>query len=133
MLRARDVMSTDVISVKRDTPILEAVEVLVKNNISGMPVVRDDTTLAGILSEKDAIILFYEAQQAGHKKVRDFMTVPAVAFEEDESLLEVCDFLAKNIFRRVPITSKGKLVGIISVRDVLDSVLRQNYETVSGT
>ncbi|UCG59256.1 MAG: CBS domain-containing protein [Phycisphaerales bacterium] len=133
MLRAKDVMSRDVIFVKKETPILEAVDVLVNNNISGMPVVRNDMTLAGILSEKDAIILFYEAQEAGHKRVGDYMTVPAVAFEENESLLEVCDFLAKNIFRRVPITSEGKLVGIISVRDVLDSVLKQNSETVGAT
>ncbi len=55
MLRARDVMSTNVISVKKDAPIFEAVKLLVENNISGLPVVEDDMTLVGILSEKDAV------------------------------------------------------------------------------
>ncbi len=58
MLRARDVMNTNVISVKKDAPIFEAVELLLENNISGLPVVEDDMTLAGILSEKDVVELF---------------------------------------------------------------------------
>jgi len=61
------------------------------------------------------------------------MTHHPVFFEENESLLAVCDFLTKNIFRRVPITSNGKLVGIISVQDVLDSVLKQRQQAVHAT
>ena len=130
MLRARDVMSKDVISVKEETSMLDAVKILVENNISGLPVVNDDMTLAGILSEKDAVVLFYESEEAENKTVSDYMTSPAVCFEENEALLNVCDFLAKNIFRRVPITSNGKLVGIISIRDVLKSVLQLRHEEV---
>ncbi len=76
-----------------------------KHGISGMPVVTDDMTLVGIVSEKDLIKLFY-GKEGENKRVRDFMTQPAVHFDVDESLLDVCDFLMKNIFRRVPITSK---------------------------
>ncbi len=130
MLRARDIMSKDVISVKNETPILEAIKILVENHISGLPVVKDDMTLTGILSEKDAIVLFYESDEAENKTVSDYMTSPAVCFEEGEALLNVCDFLAKNIFRRVPITSNGKLVGIISIRDVLKSILQLRHEKV---
>ncbi len=130
MLRARDIMSKDVISVKNETPILEAIKILVENHISGLPVVKDDMTLTGILSEKDAIALFYESDEADNKTVSDYMTSPAVCFEEGEALLNVCDFLAKNIFRRVPITSNGKLVGIISIRDVLKSILQLRHEEV---
>ena len=131
MLRAKDVMNRNVISVKKDTPIFEALELLVKNGISGMPIVEDDMTLVGILSEKDAIVLFYEGKEKELKTVSDFMTHPAVSFEENETLLDVCDFLVKNIFRRVPITSKGKLIGIISISDVLDSILQRRREAVS--
>ena len=132
MLRAKDIMSRDVISVKKNTSVLEAIDILVKNNVSGLPVVEDDMTLVGILSEKDAIMLFYSGKDKELKTVSDFMTRPAVFFEENENLLDVCDFLAKNIFRRVPITSKGKLIGIISIRDVLDSILRQRREAIGA-
>lgn len=133
MLRARDIMSKNVISVEKDVPILEAVKLLLENNISGLPVVEDDMTLTGLLSEKDVVELFYEDERVEDKTVSDYMTYPAVSFEENNALLNVCDFLAKNIFRRVPVTSKGKLVGIISIQDILNTILQQRQEKVVST
>ena len=130
MFRARDIMTKNIIAVRKMTPIYEAVEIAVKNGISGIPVVEDDMTLVGILSEKDLIKLIYAKEDAESKTVRDFMTQPAISFEEDESLLDVCDFLMKNIFRRVPITSGGKLVGIISIRDALKYILELRQRSV---
>jgi CBS domain-containing protein len=133
MLRARDIMSKNVISVQRDLPILEAVKLLVENNISGLPVVEDDMTLAGILSEKDVVELFYDSEQVENKTVEDYMTYPAVHFEDNNALLNICDFLVKNIFRRIPVTSDGKLVGIISIQDILNTVLQLRREKVVST
>ncbi len=133
MLRARDIMSRNVISVQKDAPILEAVKLLVDLNISGLPVVEDDMTLTGILSEKDVVELFYDSEQAESKTVEDYMTYPAVYFEDNNALLNICDFLAKNIFRRVPVTSDGKLVGIISIQDILNSALQLRQEKVVST
>ena len=124
MVRAKDVMSESVVCVQADTPALEAIRMLVENNISGLPVVGEDMTLVGMLSEKDALILYYEQRDAAERIVRDYMTCPAVSFDENAPLIEVCDFLSKNIFRRVPITSEGKPVGIVSIKDVLDTTLK---------
>ena len=133
MLKARDIMNTNLVSVKKDTPIFEAVKLLVERNISNLPVVEDDMTLVGILPEKDVVDLFYESEKAENKTVNDYMTEPAVHFEENSGLEKICDFLLKNIFRRVPVTSDGKLVGIISVKDVLNSVLQLRQEKVGST
>jgi len=133
MLRARDVMNTNVISVKKDAPIFEAVKLLVENNISGLPVIEDDMTLTGLLSEKDVVDLFYEGEKAEDRTVSDYMTYPAVCFEDNNALLNVCNFLVKNIFRRVPVTSNGKLVGIISIQDILNSVLELRQEKMVST
>ncbi len=132
MLKARDIMKTDIVSVKKDTSILEAIRILVECDISGLPVIEDDMTLAGVLSEKDVVEIFYESEQAESKTVNDYMTDPAVYFEENMDLTHICDFLLKNIFRRVPITSKGKLIGVISVKDVLSSVLKLRQEKTGG-
>ena len=129
MIAPRDIMTKDVITVKTDTPIYEAMELVAKYDISGLPVVDDDMTLVGVLSEKDVINLLYVSEQREEKTVRDFMTQPALYFEQDESLLDVCDFLRKNVFRRVPITSKGKVVGIISIRDVIAYILQLRRES----
>jgi len=105
MFRAKDIMTRDLITVRESTPVYEAVELAVNHGISGMPVVEDDMSLVGILSEKDLIKIIHEMEDAENKTVSDFMTQPSIGFDLDESLLDVCDFLMKNIFRRVPITS----------------------------
>ena len=129
MIAPKDIMTKDVITVKTDTPIYEAMELVAKYDISGLPVVDDDMTLVGVLSEKDVINLLYVSEKREEKTVRDFMTQPALYFEQDESLLDVCDFLRKNVFRRVPITSKGKVVGVISIRDVIAYILQLRHES----
>jgi len=132
MLKAKDIMTQDVINVKKDTPIYKALELLAKHNISGIPVVGDDMILVGVLSEKDVLSLFYAHEDEKEKTVNDFMTQPAVHFDENESLLDVCDCLANNYFRRVPVTSQGKLVGIISRKDIIDYILQLRHES-AGT
>ncbi|MHC4622269.1 MAG: CBS domain-containing protein [Planctomycetota bacterium] len=132
MLKARDVMTTDVIVVKQDTPILEAVELLVKSEITGVPVVDNDMTLAGVFTEKDALRLFYTHPDERSKTVGDFMTRPAVSYAENDSLQTICDFMMVNYFRRVPVVSKnGRVVGIISRPDLIRCVFRTGRESVS--
>jgi CBS domain-containing protein len=131
MVKAKDIMTKRVISVKTDTPIYDALKLIASYGISGLPVVEDDLTLVGIVSEKDVLSLFYNNND-DEITVDDFMTQPPIFFDENESILDVCDFLRKNIFRRVPITSDGKLVGIISIRDVIEYILLSKCERVAA-
>jgi len=133
MLKAKDIMTKNVISIKKDTPIFEALEILATNNITGVPVVREDMILVGVLSEKDALRLVYAQQDANEKTVDDFMTQPAIHFDENENFLDICDCLVTNHFRRIPVTSQGKLVGIISRRDIINYILLQKRKADVAT
>ena len=129
MLKAKEIMTTDVVSVTKETPIYEAMELLIKNEVTGMPVVDDDMTLVGVISEKDCLRLFYADEEEKNKTVQHFMSQPAVHYHENDSLKTVCDFMMINYFRRVPVTSKnGKLVGILSRQDVIKHILQQRRE-----
>jgi CBS domain-containing protein len=130
MLQVKDIMVKNVVSVKKDMPIYEAIELLRKNHISSMPVVEDDLTLLGVLSEKDVISLFCYAHEDDEEKVvADFMAQSPVHFNEDESLLNICDCLIVNSFKSIPITSKEKVVvGIVSRADILDYILHLREE-----
>jgi len=97
MLKAKHIMTKNVISVKKDTPVYQCLELMAKHTVSGIPVVEDD---------------------------KDFMTQPSIYFDENESLLDICNLLAKNIFRKVPIASNGKLVGIISRGDIIAHIVK---------
>ncbi len=131
LLKAKDIMTEDVISVAEDTPIVQAMRMIADNNITGIPVVDDDLNLVGILSEKDVLCLIYTPEDE-RKTVGDFMTRPPVFFDEDESLMSVCDCLMNHSFRRIPVTSRGKLVGIITRSDLVREYLRQREQVSAG-
>ena len=135
MLKAKNIMVKEVITVTRDTPIFEALELIAENDVTGIPVVEYDMTLVGILTEKDVLRLFYTHEDHKNETVNSFMSQPVVHVDENESLSEVCACLMNYFLRRVPVTSKGKVVGIISRPDLIKYILRQlqgNIITGSG-
>ena len=124
MYKTKDIMTKGAICVRKDTPILEAIQILVNNGITGVPVVEEDMTLVGILSEQDVLRLFHTYKQERDRTAGEFMTQPVIYFEEDESLLDICYRLRDSSIRRVPVTSDGKVTGIISRADILKCILQ---------
>jgi signal-transduction protein with cAMP-binding, CBS, and nucleotidyltransferase domain len=90
-------------------------------------------TLVGVLSERDVLSLLYDKEALETKKVRHFMTEHPISFDKDDGLVEICDFLSKNLVRRVPITSQGKVVGIVSVPDIIKYTLALRRESKSSS
>ena len=128
-VKAKDIMTKEVVTARRGTPIYEAVELMRRKGVAGIPIVEDDMILVGILTEKDALRLLYEDADAENKTVDEYMSRPAVAFNEDDGLESICDFMMMNYPRRVPVkTREGKVVGIISRPDVIDYILRSRRE-----
>lgn len=127
MFKVKEIMKTDVLTVKRKTGIYEAIHTLVENNITGLPVVNDDMTVAGIISEKDVLRLLYDMEDKPGN-VEDFMTKDVVCFDEEESLIDITEHLIRHDFRRVPILKEGKLVGILSRKDVIACILRLRHK-----
>ena len=124
MLKAKDIMTENVVCIKKDIPVVNAIKLMAENNITGIPVVEADMILVGILSEQDVLRLFHTYPDEKNRIVNDFMTQPAIHFEEDELLLDVCYCLRDNNIRRVPVTSNGKVVGVISRSDILQCILQ---------
>ena len=133
MLEAKDIMTRDVICIHKDTPIFQAVDLMAQNNITGIPVVEDDMSLVGILSEQDVLRLFHTYEDEKGRTVNDFMTQPAIHFEENEYVLDICYCLRDNAIRRVPVTSNGKVVGVISRSDILKCIIELWQENVART
>ncbi len=125
MLKAKDIMTKEVVSVWRNTPVEEVLELLLAHKIAGIPVVEEDMTLVGIITEKDLLRFFYGPGAAKAKTAEEFMTQPAVHFEENESIEDICKCLLGVTFRRVPVTREEKVVGIVSRPDVLRYILKQ--------
>jgi acetoin utilization protein AcuB len=125
-------MNKEVISLKKDVSVREAIELMIKQNTSDMPVVEDDNTLIGTLSEKDALLFLHASEDSIDKTVNDFLAGPPLDFDENENLISISSFLAKNVFRTVPITSQGKLVGTISPADIFKHILSPQRRWPTG-
>ena len=115
-------MTTDVVTVKKQIHVMEAVEILLAHNVTGFPVVNDDGTIAGIISEKDMLGLISDSENAS-ATVEDFLTKDIVSFDVKDDLIEICECLINNHFRRVPIVKDGKLVGVVSRKNLIKYIL----------
>lgn len=132
-IKAKDIMTKRVVTATKETPIYEAVRRMRRNEITGIPIVEDDMTLVGILTEKDVLSLFYAGEDEKEKTTSNFMTRPAVCYKEDDTLQSIFDFMMVNYFRRVPVTTKeGKVVGVISRPDLIDYILRIKGESAGA-
>ena len=77
--------------------------------------------VAGIVTEKDILSLLADARYAAGT-VERYMTRDVVAFDIEDDFIAICECLTKNHFRRVPILSEGRLVGIVSRADIIQYI-----------
>ncbi len=125
MLKAKDIMQSNLITAKEDTTVIEAISILGQNKITGLPVVDDDLNLVGLVSEKDIMSIAYHVlsdvigNATDIKKLGDIMTKDVVSFRLDDNLADICQCFMNKPFRRVPVLDNGKLVGIISRKDII--------------
>ena len=133
MLKARDMMSKDVISVARTTCLFEALKTIVEQNVTGLPVVKEDGSLnlVGIVSEKDFLDLLYGTHNLDTETVGSIMTSSPRYIDENATVRDVCDCMRSNTFRRIPVLSKGKLLGIVSRRDIV-AFMKNRLERVGN-
>ena len=107
----------------------EKIQKFIEHDFTCLPVVDRENRVVGILSERDvlahAMSMGETAASTGNRDlvVEDFMTTDVVCIELTESFAALCICLVKNKFRRVPIVSKGRLVGIVSRKDVIKEVM----------
>jgi CBS-domain-containing membrane protein len=143
-MKAADVMNHDVITVKRDDDVAEAVDLLTRYDISAVPVVDDDDKVVGILSEADLIHreeigtekphpwwleavmpaskLAGEFAKSHGRRVDEVMSHEVVTAAEDTSLGEIAMLLERHRIKRIPIVRDGKLVGIVSRSNLIQAL-----------
>ena len=117
----KDYMARTLVTFKPDTPVLDAVHVLVKNRIAGAPVVDDEVNLLGMLSELDCLKVALQAGYHGEYggPVRDYMSKGVKTVNLEMSIVDLAQVFIDQPYRRFPVTDNNRLVGQISRRDVL--------------
>ena len=120
----KNYMTTDLITLKDEMDVYFAIGLLLKNNISGAPVIDNNDNLSGILSEKDCLRVFANGSfyNMPGGEVSRFMTKVVATVEPNTDLFSVADIFLKHNYRRMPVIKGKKLVGQISRRDVLRAI-----------
>ncbi len=143
MKTAKDIMTTDVITVEPETSVEEAAKIMSKHQVSGLPVLKDGK-LVGIVSEKDLIvkdkklhfpeyinliggIIYIESYRKFKEefkkyiaiKVGELMTTKLEIIEPDTPIAEIATLMSREEINRLPVVEDGKLVGIVSRGDLV--------------
>jgi CBS domain-containing protein len=126
MFKASTAMTANPVTVTQDANVYDAISIMVENNVTGLPVVNQDMTLAGVISEKDVLDLLYNVKDRD-QTVACYMTPNVVTFDQDDSLIDIADCFMKNHFRRVIITADNAVVGVVSRRDIIKFILHLRH------
>lgn len=148
-MTARDIMSTNVLTVNKDTTIEEIAHLLADNNISGVPVLDSSGKVIGMVTEKDLLykdveprfpamveilggLIFLQGAKQYNEELRklvatkaeDIMSQNVITIDEDEPVERVARLMVEKDINRVPVLKNGKLSGIISRADVVKYIAK---------
>ena len=121
MFKAKDIMTTHVVAVGVDDTIDQALSLMVKHRISGLPVVDQQGCPLGIVSEFDLLELICEGH-AGEDTVARYMSPGLFSIDEEDSWVSVADMFREKHVRRLPVLRDGKLVGIVTRHDLMHAI-----------
>jgi CBS domain-containing protein len=124
MLRSvlvKDYMSTDLVTLNSEMEIQQAVYKLIMHDKAGAPVLDEHGRLVGILTDRDCMKV---AMQGGYHGtpaglVKDYMSSQPQWVGPEQSILTLADMFINSRFHRYPVVDNGRLVGMISRRDVM--------------
>ena len=127
MLRSvfvKDHMSKNVVTLAPELEILQAVHELIEHDISGAPVLDKHGRLVGVLSERDCMQVAMQGDYHGMPAglVKDYMSSNPQWISPEQSILTLADLFINGRFHRYPVVDNGRLVGVISRRDVMKAM-----------
>lgn len=121
----QDFMATPVVSVTPQTDIYEAIRLLIEEHISGLPVIDENGRAVGFLSEKDcfkaAFCCGYYHDRGG--PVSDYMARALATVNAETDIVTVAEMFLNGPYRRFPVVSAERVVGVISRREALKALL----------
>lgn len=116
----------EIISITADATLSEAARLLARRRIGAVIVLGEDGMLAGILSERDVVrAVSDESVAALARPVSAFMTRELTTCSEDDTVDGLMELMTNGRFRHVPVVSNGRLVGIISIGDVVKTRIEE--------
>jgi CBS domain-containing protein len=106
------------------TDCLTVSRLMTQHHFGSLPVVEEDRTLVGLVTEYDLLQIMIEGRELGKVPVKQIMSAPVLTVTEEKSLVEVADLFQDRYVTRVPVLRGRTLVGIVARRDLLFGYLQ---------
>ncbi len=121
---------SEIISVSPDANVFDALLVMSEKNI-GAVLVTENKKLVGILSERDyARKMILAGKASKETKVKEIMTSNVICVHPEQSIQECMAIMSSKHIRHLPVMENGELAGIISIRDIMDSIIAEKEFTI---
>jgi CBS domain-containing protein len=131
MITAREIMSENVVTINPESSLEEAIELLLSKGISGIPVTDNEDHLVGIVTEFALMAIVYD-HKIRQETVSEHMTTEVLTIEADDPISKIADLCIVHRVRRVPVMENGRLIGLISRRDVLKALYESKTPTCTA-
>ena len=115
-------------SLKKEESLLDASMTMKQHNIGAMPVINENNTLIGIISERDIARQISEENFTTDMKVENLMTKDVVTCDLNISVSELMETMTTSKIRHMIILDKQKLLGVVSIGDVVNHIIEQYKE-----
>ncbi len=125
MLTAEDIMKEELVTIRPESSIKEAIELLIQQAISGLPVVDSQGHLVGVITEFAMLAMVYD-HEVRNQTVGQHMTREVITVNVDDPISRIADLCIVHRVRRLPVMRDGKLVGLIARRDVLTALYQDS-------
>ena len=120
----------DVWSVHPDDTVLDAIKMLAEKDIGALIVIKDDKPV-GIFTERDyARNVYLKGKSSLDTAVRDVMVTPVICVKPDQSVNECMALMTERRFRHLPVMNGDELVGMVSIGDLVKSVIAEQQFTI---
>lgn len=121
-----------ILSIAPDATAFDAMKMMAEHNVGALLVFNEDGAVAGILSERDfARKLDVQGRNAKDAKVREIMTDKVLYVESSQSLEDCMALMSEKHIRHLPVFEDGKLLGLVSIRDVLREIIVEQESMIS--
>ena len=127
VMTAGQIMQKPVLATTMRASARDVAAQLVRNEFSGMPVAERDGTLMGVVTEADILRVLGEGKTLETLTAGDIMTEKPATVDVEAPITEVIQILQEHRILRVPVTERGRLIGIISRSDIIRAVLEPEF------
>jgi CBS domain-containing protein len=111
--------SREVITITPDATVRELIGLLAEHNVGALVVSADGSVIDGIVSERDVVRRLHEDESVLSLTVGTIMTSDVETCTGDQSVNDLMQIMTARRFRHLPVVAEGKLVGIVSIGDVV--------------